>query len=341
MSFVGVVAIGRNEGERLRRCLRSAMAETERVVYVDSGSTDGSVEFATGAGVEVVRLDTSVPFTAARARNEGIRRLLGRWPEVGFIQVVDGDCEFAPGWIGRATGFLVEHPRCAVVCGRRRERTPESSVYNRLIDLEWDTPVGDAKSCGGDAMFRREAFEAVGGYRDMLIAGEEPELCVRLRGAAWTVHRLDHEMTLHDAAMTRFSQFWKRAKRAGHAYAEGAALHGRGPDRHGVRAVRSALVWGLGLPVLAVVLAIPTLGVSVLALAALFVLQGWRIRAKERARARSNADASLVAVAVMIAKFAQVAGMFLYWRRRLLGQRSSLIEYKGPAATHAAERSHG
>jgi hypothetical protein len=48
-----------------------------------------------------------------------------------------------------------------------------------------------------------------------------------------------------------------------------------------------------------------------------------------------------VAVAVMIAKFAQVAGMFLYWRRRLLGQRSSLIEYKGPAATHAAERSHG
>lgn len=160
---VGVVAIGRNEGERLKRCLRSALAETERVVYVDSGSTDGSVEFAAGVGVEVVTLDTSVPFTAARARNEGIRRLLGRWSEVGFIQVVDGDCEFAPGWIARAAEFLVEHPRCAVVCGRRRERTPESSVYNRLIDLEWDTPVGDAKSCGGDAMFRRDAFEAVGG----------------------------------------------------------------------------------------------------------------------------------------------------------------------------------
>jgi GT2 family glycosyltransferase len=340
-SEIGVVAIGRNEGERLKRCLRSALAETERVVYVDSGSTDGSVEFAAGAGVEVVTLDTSVPFTAARARNEGIGRLLERWPEIGSIQVVDGDCEFAPGWIGRAVGYLDEHPRCAVVCGRRRERTPGASVYNRLIDLEWDTPVGEAKSCGGDAMFRREALDAVGGYRDSLIAGEEPELCVRLRGAGWTVYRLDHEMTLHDAAMTRFSQFWKRAKRAGHAYAEGAALHGRGPDRHGVRGVRSALVWGLGLPLVAVVLAVPTYGVSLAVLMGLFGLQGWRIRAKERARGRSAGDASLVAAAVMIAKFAQVSGVLLYWRRRLLGQRSSLIEYKGPPAAGSGGRSDG
>lgn len=328
-TVLGVVAIGRNEGERLQRCLRSALTETDRVVYVDSGSTDGSVAFAESVGTAVVKLDTSVPFTAARARNAGIAELTRLWPGVERIQVVDGDCEFAPGWLAAASAFMDANPRCAVVCGRRRERNPGASVYNRLIDLEWDTPVGKARSCGGDAVFLRSAFESVGGYRESLIAGEEPELCVRLRGAGWEVHRIDHEMTLHDADLTRFGQFWKRSKRAGHAYAEGAALHGRGPDRHGVRGTRSALLWGLAVPVFALALAWWTMGLSVILAVLLVALQVWRVRRYELRRGRSARDARLVAVFVMLAKPAQAAGVLRYWSRRLTGRRSTLIEYKG------------
>lgn len=331
----GVVAIGRNEGERLRRCLRSAVANTDRVVYVDSGSTDDSVAFAESLGVTVVNLDTATPFTAARARNEGIARLTERWPATAFIQVVDGDCEFAEGWFDAALTAIDAKPRCAVVCGRRRERDPGASIYNRLIDLEWDTPVGPARSCGGDALFRREALEAVGGYRATLIAGEEPELCVRLRAAGWTVERIGHEMTLHDAALTRFAQFWKRAKRAGHAYAEGAALHGRGPDRHGVRHVRSALLWGIAIPLAGVAFAYWTSGLSVVAAVGLSFAQAWRIRAMERARGRTARDAGLVGVFTMLAKPAQAAGVLRYWRTRLTGRRSTLIEYKGAPAPAA------
>ena len=40
---VGLVAIGRNEGERLRACLASARGAAQRLVYVDSGSTDDTV----------------------------------------------------------------------------------------------------------------------------------------------------------------------------------------------------------------------------------------------------------------------------------------------------------
>lgn len=334
---IGVVAIGRNEGERLRRCLRSASAKSERLVYVDSGSTDGSVEFARSMGVEVVCLDTSVPFTAARARNAGILALRQRWPETTFVQVVDGDCEFDQAWIPAAAEFLSVCPRCGVVCGRRRERHPESSVYNMLTDLEWDTPIGEAKSCGGDAMFRLDALDEVGGYRDGLIAGEEPELCVRLRAKGWTVQRLDREMTLHDAAMTRFGQFWKRAKRAGHAYAEGAAIHGRGPDRHGVRGTRSALTWGMILPALAILLAWPTLGVSILVFAAAWLAQVWRVRKGQLDRGRTSRQATIAAVFTMLVKPAQASGVVLYWRRRWFGQQSRLIEYKGPQA----EAGHG
>lgn len=337
LSTIGVVAIGRNEGERLERCLRSALESTGRVVYVDSGSTDDSCAFARSVSVEVVDLDTSVPFTAARARNAGIKRLTERWADVAYLQVVDGDCSFAEGWMTIAKAYLDEHTRCAVVCGRRRERSPGDSVYNRLTDLEWDTPVGDAKACGGDALFRLSAFNEVGGYRPTLIAGEEPELCQRLRRAGWSVYRADEEMTLHDAAMFRFSQFWKRAKRAGHAYAEGAALHGRGPDRHGVRGTRSALLWGLGLPVLAITAAWWTLGLSLVVLLVLYALQAARIASGQRRRGRSSGDARLLGIFTMLAKPAQASGVLLYWRRRLLGQSATLIEYKGSDASGASK----
>ena len=167
MSDLGVVAIGRNEGERLRRCLLSLARVGQGVasVYVDSGSTDGSVELARSMGVEVVELDMTRPFSAARARNAGFERLEEIAPAVEYVMFLDGDCEVADGWLDRAQAELEARPKAAVVCGRRRELFPEHSVYNRLADLEWDTPIGEAIACGGDSVIRAEAFEAVGGYR--------------------------------------------------------------------------------------------------------------------------------------------------------------------------------
>ena len=224
---IGVVAIGRNEGGRLRACLESARRDCAAVVYVDSGSTDGSVELAKSLGVNVVNLDLSKPFTAARARNEGYARLREIAPAIDAVQFVDGDCEIVAGWIDSARAMLASDPKIAIVCGRRRERFPRASIYNRLCDMEWNTPIGVAIACGGDALIRSLAFDQVNGYDPAIIAGEEPEMCVRLRQLGWTIHRINAEMTLHDAAMTRFGQWWKRSLRSGHAYAQGYFLHGR------------------------------------------------------------------------------------------------------------------
>ena len=167
---IGVVAIGRNEGERLRACLESARRDCEALVYVDSGSTDDSVEIARSLGAQVVDLDLSIPFTAARARNAGFERLCREWPDVTYVQFVDGDCELEAGWIAKAEQTL-DSEDWAVVCGRRRERYREATIYNRLCDMEWDTPVGPAAACGGDAMMRVDVFRQVGGFSEDLIAG--------------------------------------------------------------------------------------------------------------------------------------------------------------------------
>ena len=326
---VGVVAIGRNEGERLRRCLESVTGGAGTVVYVDSGSTDGSVPLARSMQVAVVELDLSVPFTAARARQEGLTELLRLNPAAEFVQFVDGDCEVAPGWLERARAELEARWDLAVVCGRRRERFPTASVYNRLCDMEWDTPVGPADSCGGDALMRVAALREVGGYRASLIAGEEPELCLRLRAAGWGVLRADAEMTLHDAAMTHFGQWRRRAMRAGHAFAEVSWLHRSSPLRIWARETRSNWFWGLMLPALALALAYWTSGLSLLLLL-VYPMLGLRIYIRRRREADRKA-AVWYAAACVVGKFAQVVGQMTYHYHRLLSRPSPLIEYKRPS----------
>ena len=250
--------------------------------------TDDSVAWAKSQGVDVVELDVSCGFTAARARNAGFRRLMELEPELAFVQFVDGDCELISSWPARALEFLHDHPQVCAVFGRRREQHPERSIYNRICDAEWDVPIGEARSCGGDVMMRTAALAGVGGYRDDLIAGEEPELCVRLRAAGWSIWRIDGEMTLHDAAILRFGQWWRRNVRSGYAFALGSHLHGAPPERLWVWESRRAWIWGVGIPVVAGMsaMAFGPAGFSVLLL---YPIQWLRRIPKQKAAANDRA----------------------------------------------------
>lgn len=329
MSNLGVVAIGRNEGERLSRCLNSVIGRDVTLVYVDSGSADGSIELARSLGVEVVELDLSRPFSAARARNEGLDRLVSIDPNVRFVQFVDGDCEVVGDWLERASRVLDEQPDVAVVCGRRRERYPEQTIYNRLADLEWDSPVGEAKACGGDALMRLAAVREVGGYNSAIIAAEDDEVCLRMRLRGWRVLRIDAEMTLHDMAMSRFQQWWKRSVRTGHAYAEGSSMYGRTPERHFVRQTRSTIFWGITAPILGLGLAWPTWGASLLVLTGGYLFLYRRTKRYYVVQRRwPHADAQLYAFWIVLAKLPHASGLVRYWMGRLLGKRSPVIDYR-------------
>lgn len=315
---IAAVVIGRNEGARLIACLEALRGQVGRVIYVDSGSTDGSQQAATERGAEVVLLDTDQPFTAARARNRGLAELIESGQPLAYVQFLDGDCALQPGWIETARAFLDETPRAAVACGRRRERFPEASIYNRLIDAEWDTAVGRTRSCGGDALMRLTALAEVGGYNPDLIAGEEPELCVRLRARGWDIWRLDAEMTLHDAALSRFGQWWQRTRRGGYAFAQGVAMHGRPPERHCVPALRRIILWGLALPLATVLGALITPYALLLLLA--WPLQVLRLRLRGMPWHR--------AAFLTLSKLPEAQGALTYWWRRLTRARARLIEYK-------------
>jgi GT2 family glycosyltransferase len=321
---IGFVAIGRNEGERLIACLTSLRAAGGgTIVYVDSGSTDDSVNAAARLGAEVIALDMSVPFTAARARNAGARRLI-EISNPQFIQFIDSDCTLADGWLANARAFLEAHPETAVVCGRRRERRPQATLYNGLCDIEWDTPVGEAIACGGDALMRVDALNAAGFYNESLVAGEEPELCVRIRERSWKIWRIDAEMTAHDAAMTKFSQWWTRSMRAGHAYAEVSALHRNSPRRIWARETKRALIW-FALAPASILLGLAVSPWFALALCA-YPAQGLRLFLLHRRR--FGEIAAPAAALSIVGKFAESAGALKYYWSRMIGRRAGLFEYK-------------
>lgn len=327
---IGAVVIGRNEGKRLIRCLESCVNKAiSTIVYVDSGSSDQSVEEALSRGVTVIHLDNSVPFTAARARNAGYRAL-ENGPEgetLSFIQFIDGDCELIDGWTTAAVDAFADRPDFALVTGRLRERFPESSVYNRMCDDEWNLPAGETRSSGGIFMVRKEAFAGIGGFREELIAGEEPELCVRLRRKGWRLLRLDRDMAWHDAAITFFSQWWKRSVRSGHAYAEGFALHGQSSQRHWVKENIRLALWGFLAPLIILLLSF-----FHTALLALFLIYPLRILRLFRRYGKTKYAIQRAAFDVFVS-IPQAIGAFSYLWARLCGKRRRLIEHKGVEST--------
>ncbi len=324
---LAVVIIGRNEGERLRKSIVSSLHDNHHIVYVDSGSTDGSVELAKSLGVDVVELDNSTPFTAARGRNTGFKYLREKESTFQFVQFVDGDDEMDEEWFRSGVNTLLESPAVGIVAGRKKECSPDKSIYNTLFEMEWDTATGDVSEVSGTCMVRADVFEQVGGFNETLIAGEDPELCVRVRQAGWKVLRLAIFMGWHDANMMHFIEWWKRTVRTGHAYAEGAIMHGKSVQKHNVRECRSNWVWGLILPIIMVGLVVPTHGLSLLMLLG-YVLLLYRVFNWRKSLGNSDRNAIIYAGFTVLGKLPCALGQILYWKNRWQGKVSSLIEYK-------------
>jgi hypothetical protein len=313
---VGSVVIGRNEGKRLIKCLKSLLGNGP-IVYVDSQSNDGSAEAAATLGAVVVHLDMKSPFTAARARNAGFARLQTLLPDAAYVQFIDGDCEVIAGWTDLAVRFLDENREVAVVCGRRMERFPNASIFNAMCHQEWNTPPGPAISCGGDSIMRTAAFNAVGGFSATQIAHEEPELCGRLRKSGWKVWRLDTPMTQHDAAMFRFGQFYRRSRRGGYGLGQALLQSGCDIDPDGRAIVMRSLVWAVIMPFVAI-LAIFIYPAVAAAILAVYPLQIARHAVTNRQRVGNSMRYRLKAAAVAMAgKFAVAHGMIEYIAKKI------------------------
>jgi GT2 family glycosyltransferase len=327
MSGVGVVVIGRNEGERLKRCLESVVDRGRPTVYVDSGSSDGSVGLAKALGCSVLELDPARPYTAARARNEGVAWFGQHHAEVACVQLLDGDTELSSGWIDQGLELLEARKDLCAAFGRLHERHPELTVYNRICDLEWKMRAGEVHCFGGIVLIRVKAFLDAGGFDAGLIAGEEPELSQRLRRAGWKIWSAEADMGVHDAGITRFGQWWKRSLRSGHAYAQVCWLGTGVRDRFGLRQSLRTWFWIFGVPCLAA-LSYRLHPLAPLGAAALYLLQSARVGLGILGGGAAGSTAFLYGLLWLPTQLAQWFGQCKFLGSLLFRRKPRLIEYK-------------
>ena len=324
---LGIIVIGRNEGESLRRSLAS-VPKDDRIIplYVDSGSTDGSVELASSLGVEVHELDPVRPFSPARARGEGVDILLGLHPDLEFIQFVDGDCELYKNWITTAVKHFEKKTEVAIVCGHLSEKEPERSVYNWLSSLQWKRPAGDIESCGGIFMMRSGVYRSVGGFNRQLMTREEKDLCDRVHSLGYRIQRIPEAMAIHDSGLLSFRQWWQRAVWGGYGDALQISNRKGRLSREHLHRVRRYLTWPVVVPLLAVLGLLGSAWSTWMLLLTLSCLLSFgllfaRIMIRRLLVGDSLGTAITYAFFMILRKFASGYGFLLYFILR--GQNSS------------------
>ncbi len=327
---LNVVIIGRNESGHLRGCIDSVrelhypQSQVE-IVYVDSDSHDSSREIATLMGARVVHL-AGEPMSAARGRNAGWTA--SKAPLVLFL---DGDTQVYPDFVSRALASFSD-PSIAAVWGHRRESQTAASIYNRILDLDWIYPPGFTDFFGGDVLVRRSALESVDGYNPELIAGEEPEMCRRLREKGWKILHIDAPMTKHDLRITHFSQYWRRSTRAGHAYAQVSGLFAHTADPFWSTEARRNMLRGAILIVFALATVIGSLllrniWVGAIALS-VYLLAAFRSAYKVRERTSSLSTLLLFGLHSHFQEIPIFFGQMSYRLAKARRRKVSLIEYK-------------
>jgi len=326
---ISVVVIGRNEGSRLARCLESIQQvrglPIKEIIYVDSASTDGSPELAIRYGATVIVVRPERP-TAAIGRNAGWRRA-----QSDLVLFLDGDTVLHPDFPMAACNALSRDLSIAAVWGHRREIHPETSVYNRVLDLDWIYRPGFTEFCGGDVLMRRKALLRAQGFDESLIAGEEPELCRRMRAHGYQILHIDHPMTGHDLAVMHLSQYWRRATRAGHAYAEVSGRFRGSNDPSWSSERRSNLIRGSFWPVSLVVAILSGIHFGFIPIAlwlALFALLSVRSAWKSHWKTDNKLTLLLYGIHSHLQQVPICVGQLQYELGKKRGKTKALIEYK-------------
>lgn len=317
---IAVVIIGRNEGERLVRCINSVLAQDVLAVYVDSASNDSSIANAQKAGIDFIELDATVPLSAARARNAGYDWLKKSQGSVRYVHFIDGDCELDPGWLDKAVKCLDEDLTIGALCGRLREKDRDRNIFSRLSDMGWYIPPGEIEVCGGIVTIRSDIFEKLAGFDANLIAGEEPEFYLRLRSEGYRILCLDEEMGFHDSDIDSYYQWFTRSSRTGFAYANAKEWGYWQKER------RSLIIWGGLLPLifLASLFPVPLLSVAIVLL---YIFQVFRSY-KSLNIPYGRGDRLTLASFFIIDKFSEFFGYLKYNWAKWCKKNQTIIEYK-------------
>jgi GT2 family glycosyltransferase len=210
---VALLIVNWNGGDLLRRCLQSVQEQRrppDHIIVIDNASTDDSLARAEPLlrAVHVIRLDTNTGF--AHANNIGARAARG----CDALALMNPDVIADPGWLKALVAAAEADPNTAGFASRmlmasapRLDGAGDSyHVSGRawrkghgMAATRW--PPGDAETfgpCAAAALYRREAFEEVGGFDERFFCYfEDVDLAFRLRLRGYTCRYVHEAVVQH------------------------------------------------------------------------------------------------------------------------------------------------
>jgi glycosyltransferase involved in cell wall biosynthesis len=174
-------------------------------IYVDNGSTDGSVDYLRGREREGIRLYSRKGDTIARMRNFGARQGTGQ-----YLSFIDGDCSIPERYFEIAVSVLRATGAAATGCEVYLPDQPHwiESAWHDLHYVGRDRDVRYLNS--GNFFVSRSVFERVGGFREDLLSGEDPELGERLNAAGERIRACPEVQAIHLGNPKSIPQFYRR-----------------------------------------------------------------------------------------------------------------------------------
>lgn len=188
VSDVTFVIIGRNESLHLARTFRSVLDITEKIVYVDSNSTDNSIEIAKSFGIQKIIKVSSTYGTAALSRSIGASEVTTK-----YIQFLDGDETIERGWLEKAIIKIETNENIAGVHGYKKVYKKDDKHYFVMADKkDWEPDY-----LQGAFLIDREVYESAGGMETRIFGEEERDLYVRVKSMGYQIWYLHELMASH------------------------------------------------------------------------------------------------------------------------------------------------
>ncbi|MEM0312907.1 MAG: glycosyltransferase [Thermoplasmatales archaeon] len=177
--LVSVVIPTYNSERTIGICLKSVKEQTypnTEIIIVDKGSRDRTVTVAKDFGVKVYVIDAAERCTQ---KNYGVRKARGK-----FIYIVDSDFILEPTVIEEAVAKC-ELEGFDAICVHNTS-DPTVSFWAAVRKLERDCYADDELNVAA-RFFRKEVFEAIGGFDEELVAAEDYDFHNRLLKAGFKI----------------------------------------------------------------------------------------------------------------------------------------------------------
>jgi glycosyltransferase involved in cell wall biosynthesis len=242
MQSLSVVVIGKNEEVCVARCLRSVLAAVEQVggaeiVYIDSASTDQTVEVVRSCGIRVLSLKPEWKLSPAAGRFVGFHYTSGE-----LVLFVDADTVVERDFLRHALPEF-QQPEVAGVAGH----LADVDEYGR--PLPW---IGERSEHthdvtwlrGGCALYRRSAMDRAGTFNPHLTVEEEAELALRLRHYGGRLLQIPYPIGCHlrgTVATDHILRLWRHGRILG----TGRTLHYACRAGNGTRFLYERFRWTL------------------------------------------------------------------------------------------------